>query len=188
MLGRAKRTSPTDVGLALAFSGLAYLVWALVAHFSRGLVYEMIKSTDHTTLYPAMTRGVKVFFADAGFVIDLVGLVWLIGSLTLVFLAARQRISISWAWVAAISQSFIATLGCVLVATANHGSFQPFVPKPGEGETTLEQVSSISLVATVGVAVVVWCSLLTYFLADLMRYRRRRGPSLGDGMRTNMFR
>ena len=91
MLGRLRRTRPIDVGLAICFAGLAYLVWAMVAGVSREVVQEMIKSTAVTALpLPELTRMVKVFFVDAGFVIDLVGLGWLAFSLALVVLSSRQ--------------------------------------------------------------------------------------------------
>lgn len=187
MLGRQLRTTRVDVGLALAFCGIAYLVWALVAGISRGLVQEMIKTTPGIEL-PALTRNVKVFFSDAGFLIDLVGLVWLVGSLTLVFFSSRQRISISWAWVSAVGQASVAALGSVLVGVAGYGTLGTVIPKPLEGQTAFEQVSSISLGVTVVVAVAVWLSVLVLLLMERGRYRRHRGPSLRDGLRTNAVR
>jgi hypothetical protein len=184
MLGRKLRTTRTEVGLALAFAGVAYLVWALVAGISRGLVQEMIRSTRSVEV-PALTRAVKLFFSDAGFVIDVLGLAWLVASLTLVYLSSRQKISISWAWVSAICQAFAAALGAVLVASAG---YHVIMPRPLEGDTAFEQVSSISLGVTVVVAVVVWVSVLTALLLERHRYSRRRGPSLHDGLRTNVFR
>ena len=41
MLGQSRRTTRLDVGLALAFSGIAYLVWALVAGISRRTVQDL---------------------------------------------------------------------------------------------------------------------------------------------------
>ena len=82
-----RRTTRLDVGLALTFSGLSYLVWSLVAGTSREMVREMILFTSRTNLtgdLPKFTRAVKIFFVDMGFVIDLAGLAWMILSLLLV--------------------------------------------------------------------------------------------------------
>ena len=43
MLGRLRRTTRLDVGLALAFSGMAYLGWALVAGISRSSVDKVFE-------------------------------------------------------------------------------------------------------------------------------------------------
>jgi Na+(H+)/acetate symporter ActP len=40
MLGQLRRTTRTDVGLALTFVGIAYLVWVLVAGVARELVAD----------------------------------------------------------------------------------------------------------------------------------------------------
>ena len=119
MLGRTRRTSRLDVGLALAFTGIAYLVWALVSFTARKLIQDMIQATvSMGEKVPPITSGVKVVFVDAGVAIDLVGLAWLTLSLLLIVFAGRQKFSISWAWVSAICQSFVAAWGAVLVAWA----------------------------------------------------------------------
>jgi len=188
MLGRVRRTTRLDVGLALAFSGIAYLVWALVAGSSRQLVREIIHWAAHSNVaVPRLTQTVKVFFSDTGFVIDLVGLLWLAGSLVLVVLASRQVIVISWAWVCAICQAFVAALGGVLVGRA---AYAPHALPPEAEQTArsgLEIVSQISLPVIVPIAVLLWVTALVWLLVERARLDRR-GPSLRDGLRSNIYK
>jgi len=186
MLGRLRRTTRVDVGLALAFAGIAYLVWALVAGITRSVVQEMIRSTAvlHKDL-PSFTRGVKIFFVDSGIAIDLVGLAWLAASLLLVTYSSRQRMSISWAWASAITQTFVAAMGAVLVGWA---AYQPYIlPINPAGENLLEKVSALSLPVTLAVALVVWVTFLVWLLVERARLNRH-GPTLRDGLRTNIYR
>jgi hypothetical protein len=178
------------VGLVLAFSGLSYLVWSLVAGVARTVIREMITSTTvsqpHTEL-PALTRTVEMFFVDAGVVIDVVGLAWMTLSLVLVLYSSRQRISVSWVWLSAICQSFVAALGAVLVGYA---AYQPHIVVTDlsiRGSTTLEAISSISLQILMPVAILIWVTFLVWLLVERARYNRR-GPTLSDGLRTNVYR
>ncbi len=187
MLGRLTRTTPVDVGLAMPFAGVAYLVWALVAGVSRATVQAMIHSTHLRQLpLPGFTDGVKIFFVDLGFVIDVVGLVWLGGSLVLVWLASRQVISISWVWVSAFCQSSVAALGAVLVGWA---AYQPHLREvPRSADPSLgEQVSHLSLPIIIGLAILLWAAVLVLLLLEQAKFRRR-GPTLRDGLRTNLYR
>ena len=172
------------MGLALSFAGVAYLVWALVAGIAREVVQEMIDSTAEMSTLPALTLQVKIFFVDAGFVIDLVGLAWLGGSLVLVALSSRQTISISWAWMSAIVQSSVAALGAVLVGWASYQPHIRIIDGMGEGQTAWEKVSSLSLPIIVPIAVVMWVTFLVWLLLERARLDRH-GPTLSDGLRTN---
>lgn len=188
MLGRVRRTSRLDVGLALTCSGLAYLVWALVAGGSRKLVQLLIRSTAATGMeLPAFTRHVKVFFVDTGFIIDVVGLCWLAVSLTLVLLASRQRISASWAWVSAIGQVTVAALGSVLVGGAVYAPHAIAARGVEAEHTPWETVSSISLPVIVPLAILLWVTCLIWLLVERARLDRR-GPTLTDGLRTNIYK
>jgi len=185
MLGRIQRTTRLDVGLALTCAGLAYLVWALVAGISREVMQELIGSSYvlHKPL-PDLTRTVKVFFVDAGIAIDLVGLGWMAGSLVLVALSSRQKISISWAWTCAIAQAFLAALGSVLVSYSAYSPY--FLPAQPPDASVLEMVSALSLPVTLALAVLVWVTFLVWLLVERARFNRR-GPSLRDGLKT-MYR
>lgn len=187
MLGRLRRTTRLDAGLAIAFAGLSYLVWALIAGGSRQLVQHFIEYADANQMsLPAFTRAVKVFFVDAGFVIDLVGLSWLVASMVLVLLGSQQKISISWAWVSAICQSFVAGLGAVLVGGA---VYAPHVLPLDHtaSRTILARVSEISLPVLVPIAIVIWTTFLVWLLVARARLNRHgHGPSLRDGLRSNV--
>ena len=173
--------------MALAFTGIAYLVWAMAAWTARNLIQNMIQvTTSMGEEVPGITRRVKIVFVDAGVAIDLVGLAWLAVSLLLVVFAGRQKFSISWAWVSAICQSFVAAWGAVLVAWA---AFLPFGPKVDPAatveNTAWEKVSGLSLPVVLAVAVVVWSSLLLWLLFERSRFFHR-GPTVRDSLRTNV--
>lgn len=183
MLGRKRRTTRLDVGLALAFTGLAFIVWAFVAGMSRTMMTNLIHdSADATMKLPRLSTVVKLFFVDTGFVIDLVGLGWMVLALVLIFLASRQHISISWAWTAAILQSLIAALGAVLVSVACYVPYSQLVATSPTG--AMETISLISLPVVIGMAVVCWVVFLIAMLIDRARLKRH-GPTLSDGLRTN---
>jgi hypothetical protein len=166
------------VGLAIAFTGLSYLVWSLVAGVSRLIMGYIVANTQGQTL-PGISQATRLFFVDTGFVIDLVGLVWLVGSLVLILLANWQWISISWAWTSALCQSMVAGLGGVLVAWA---AFAPFLNNATGAEGTLAKLSQISLPVVIGIAVVVWVMFVLWLISGR---GNRSGPTLHDGLRTN---
>lgn len=180
MLGRLKRTTRLDVGLALTFAGLSFLVWSLVAGASRAIMRGLIHSPG--LALPDLTRAVKIFFVDTGFAIDIVGLGWLVLSLALIVLASRQRITISWAWTCALLQSFMAALGAVLVGTAAYAPYHPPASEPQV--TTLETISQVSLPLVIGIAVFLWITCVIWLLVDRSRLDRH-GPTLTDGIRTH---
>ena len=187
MLGRMRRTTRLDVGLAMSFAGISFLLWALVAGASRTIMLEVIRSRAHlaaekAVTWPRMTEAVKIFFVDTGFVIDIVGLCWMVLSLVLIVLANRQKISISWAWVSAIFQSFIAALGAVLVGWMAYNSLALY--DEVHAPTVLETLSQISLPVVIVLAILVWVSLLVWLLVERARLDRH-GPTLTDGLRTN---
>lgn len=188
MLGRLIRTTRVDVGIALAFAGLAYLVWAMVAELSRFVVDSMITYTFQNHIdVKGLTKVVKVFFVDTGFVIQIVGVAWLVVTLVLVLQSSRQRISVTWAWVSAGCQSGIAALGAVFVAYA---MYLPFVPDPaqaGPKPSPAELASSIALSVIGPIAMLLWTTFLVWLMVERARLNRR-GPSLRDGMRSNIFR
>lgn len=184
MLGRKLRTTKTDVGMALAFAGCSYLVWAFVAGISRQTVQEFFRLQASGNLnLPGEAEIMQWVFVKLGVVIDLIGLAWLACSLLLIVLSSRQRISISWSWMAAMSQSLLAAIGGTLVGwTAYKGYFLP----PNPAATPIEQVSQLSLPVIVVTAVVVWIFFLVMLLSERIR-RRRRGISLRDGLRSNAY-
>ncbi|MGC9453867.1 MAG: hypothetical protein ACP5HU_03300 [Phycisphaerae bacterium] len=187
MLGRLKRTTRLDVGLAISFAGVAYLIWALVAGVTRTLVGDMVRAFAGTqTGLGGSPQAVKTLFVDAGFAIDVVGLAWLAVTLVLIVLASRQRIGISWSWVSAACQSLLAALGGLWVAWAVHIPYADAVgpPEGAVDQTPWAQLSRISLPVVIPLAIVLWATALVWLLVERARYNRRR-ITLRDGLRTN---
>ena len=186
MLGRLRRTTRLDVGLSLVFCGISYLVWTLVAGTSR----EMVQAIDYAkrvTEMPDFTRVVSTFFVETGFVIDLVGLAWLVVSLMLVVYAGRQRLSISWPWLSAAVQGFVAALGGVAVGWAMNFPYHQLTGPEGENVSELTLLSQISLPVVLTIAILTWVTCLVLLLVERARFKQR-GPTLRDGMRSNVVR
>lgn len=147
------------------------------------MMQNLIRDATGTKMdLPMLTKGVKLFFVDTGFAIDLVGLGWMVLALVLIFFANRQKIGISWAWSVAILQSLVAALGAVLMGTACYVPYQQLVTTRPAG--ALETISLISLPVVIGVAVLCWLVFLIFMLRERARLDRR-GPTLSDGLHTN---
>lgn len=184
MLGRVRRTSRVDVGLAMSFSGIAYLIWVLVVGVTRHLVNELSTAQYAGQLadLPAATRWLWNSFIYAAQVFDLVGVLWLLLSLGLIVGAGRQRWSISCPWVCAICQTMAATLLAVWAALATQSPYNISVscisspPLPTTGWT--------SLCVAVAIALVMWVTSLVWMISE--RAQLMRGPKLRDSMRTHI--
>jgi hypothetical protein len=186
MLGRLRRTTRTDVGLALAFVGVAYLAWALVAGVTRALVGDLISFSDVSDpALPLATRVVRVVFVDAGVAIDVAGILWLTASLLLVLRSSRQRLSISWPWFSALAQTLVAAIGGTLAAWAVHLPYCHIAAAEAKA-TPLERISGISLPVLLVLALLVWVTFLVLLLVERARLNRH-GPSPSDGLRA-MYR
>lgn len=190
MLGLLRKTSRLDAGLALAFAGLSYLVWALVAGVSREMVRDMKHALETALLkeVPPFSNAVKVFFADFGIIIDAVGLAWMIVSLLLVVYAGRQKLSISWAWLSAILQAFVAAIGGVLVGWAMNIPYKRLAdsgPVPMRN-STMVQLSELSLWIVLTVAILIWTTFLVWLEAERRRFRAR-GPTIRDTLKSNIY-
>lgn len=182
MLGRMQRTSRLDVGLALVFCGAAYLIWALVAGFSREMVQAMLRATAGNNK-PMVTEAVRLVFMDFGIMIDLVGLAWLTGSLYLVLRASHQVASISWAFVSASTQLLVASLGAVLVGYGINAPHYINTTADG-GAGKIQTLNRFSLASTVTIAIVLWLAAMVWLLVQRARFRQRR-PTLRDGLRSS---
>ena len=188
MLGRLRKTTRLDVGLVLVFSGIAYLVWCLVAGASRDMVREMIRATtvNHSIRdLPSFTRTINIFFVEMGFIIDLVGLAWLILSLVLVVYSGRQKLSVSWAWLSALLQASVAALGGVMVGWGMNLPYRgQVVPGAGQKISELGKVSELSLPVILILAILLWVTCLVWLLIERAHFKAR-GPTLRDGLRTH---
>ena len=184
MLGKLRRTTRTDVGLVLASTGIAYLAWVLVAGVARELVAELISfSGAFDPSLPWPTRAVRIVFVDAGWAIDLAGLVWLLISLGLVMGSSRQKFSVSWPWLSALLQAIVTAVGGIAVAWSVHLPYRQGLV----AATTWEKVSGISLPALTVLAVLIWVTFLVMLLVERARLNRH-GPTLRDGIRTQADR
>lgn len=179
-----------DVGLAMAFSGAAYLVWALVAGTARTIVRDLIDVLNHTPGGAGeLEKWLDFLFVDAGVAIDVTGLLLLALSSILVWISSRQRISISWAWMVAFVQISAAALGAVLAGRTVADQYRLLLPPPDPATpSALEQVSSISLSVTVPVAILIWLIVLVWMVVEWVRWSRRRGPAMRDALRTHIYR
>ena len=185
MLGRLRRTTRLDVGLAISFAGVGYLAWVLVAGVGRELVkYLDMTGTDGQAGVSFVIRAIQVFFLDAGIAVDIIGLAWLVASLILVVRSSRQLQSISWAWLCAICQTLAAMLGAIVIGWAGYA---PKISTTEPAQTLWRQITGMSLPVVMSIAVVVWVSFLVWLLIERARIDRH-GPTLHDGLRTNAFR
>jgi len=176
-----KRTTRTDVGLAIAFTGISFVGWAIVAGISRLMMKNMMRASVNGEQLPQVTRIMKVFFVETGFVIDIVGLLWLTVGLVLIYFANRQIIGISWAWISAFTQTIVAGAGALLVSWA---VYAPHMFEKEVSNGTFTKLSMISLTVVIILAVVIWLMFVVKMLKERNR-TIRRGPSLSDGLRTN---
>lgn len=184
MLGRIKRTSRLDAGLATAFVGLSFLAWALVAGVSRSLMLKLYQDyLNNALVLPKFSKVVEIFFVDTGIVIDIAGLLWMVGGLVLVYIAIRQKISISWAWLCAMTQCLFATIGGVIVSTA---IFAPYGFHWPENLKSLEMLSQISFPVFLSIAIVIWAIFVFSMLRARYRWLMRfTGPSIRDSVKSN---
>ena len=191
MLGRVRRTTRLDVGLVLAFSGVAYLVWALVAGTTRVLAQDYINASPALNAVgvelPQSTRIVTYFFDQGGVGIDIIGLAWLALSLLLVMLSSRQKFGISWAWISPTCQALTAGLGGALMSWGIHHPYAAYIKAEGAAAKSdfFQELSGISLPVLVVAAVLIWVLFLVWLLTERARFDRH-SPTLHDGLRSNV--
>lgn len=183
MLGRVRRTTRADVGLALALAGTSYLVWALAMGSTRHLVNELSHVAHASSIrLPTVTRWLSNAFIQAAPVWDLVGVLWLLVSLVLIVGSSRQRWITSWPWLCSICQSMAATLVAVWAAVAG---IAPFVAGASTPEPLpYPTIGWTSLSVALAVALLIWVTTLVWLLYE--RARLGRGPSLRDSLRTHV--
>jgi hypothetical protein len=132
------------------------------------------------TLSP-FTLSIKRFFLDYGFVIDVTGLVWMLLSLTLVLLASRQKISISWSWLCSGMQILVAGVASIVVHFATAATQ---AGKVASDPTLTEQISSLSWPVVLAIAVLAWVFFLIRLLLDRGKFDKTQ-PTLNDSFRSN---
>ncbi len=183
MLGRVRRTSRVDVGLAMSFAGISYLIWVLVVGVTRHLVNEVSRYAGESVfLLPLVTRWLRNAFIHAAPVFDLVGVLWLLLSLGLIVGASRQRWSISCPWVCAICQAMSAAVLAVWAGLAGQMPYRIYANHVSA--SSYPTTGWTSLCVAVAIALVMWVTSLLWMISA--RARLMRGPKLRDGMRTNI--
>ena len=80
----------------------------------------------------------------------------------------------------------MAGAGAVVVGWA---AYQPHIKPlhPEAGQTPWETVSAISWPMLMVIAILIWVTFLVWLLAERARLRRH-GPTLRDGLRSNVYR
>ena len=180
MLGRVRRITRVDVGLAISFVGIAYLAWMMVMAGVRHLINNLIEAESQFAI-----GGFLGAFATSTWLFDLVGLLWLIVGLILIIGASRQRWSISAPLVCAICQVILATI--LSVWAGNCAEAYAIALAKGTAELTAdvqERLTWVGLYIFFGIALVLWGAVLLWLLGE--RARLRHGPKPRDGLRTNI--
>ena len=181
MLGAMKRTSRLDVALAIIATGLSFLAWALVSGIGWVILQQQDKA-DHVAM-PGFLKAIQVFSDYAGYVLDIMGLIIMCICLLLIFLAHRQVISMSWAWLMIVAQLIFALLIGVFVITALLGP-QPELFHSTESLSLAQVLSMISLPVVIATAAVVW-SVFAFYMYRQPKGSTRRRLSLADSVKTN---
>ncbi len=184
MLGHSRRTTRTDVALALTLAGLVYLAWVLAVYVAKGAAVQLSAlSSGEAGLAVASTLPVRVlrglFTGTAATGIDIIGPIWLVAGLWLVIRASRQRRIISWSWLVMSLQAIAAILFAVL---AGHARGLALAAAPA-APLALPAVTWSPAVVTV--AVLIWLATLAWLIHAA---RLGRGPVRRDGLKTQLSR
>ena len=183
MLGRVRRTTRTDVGLALAMSGIAYLVWVLTTGVARHTVNELMKSQHLGPVekMPSVSEWLCNAFLAGGFVWDMVGVLWLVLTMALIIGSSRQRWIISWPWMSTVLQALVTVLLAIWSGLAGMAPYGLTIAHIGEAPYPTAAYTFMSLALAIGM--LLWVTVLVWLLLE--RGRMGRGPRFRDGMRTH---
>jgi hypothetical protein len=173
MLGRVRRTTRTDVTLALISAGIVYLAYALSCYVAKVSAMTLDGAVTQGRLAAAFR---STFGAGGADVFDMVGPLWMVASLWQVIRASRQRRIISWSWLLISGQA----LAAVLMASWAALSLYQTLPSPAMHGPVSWSPRLVVL------AVVVWVGTLIWLVVDSRRMRR--GPTMGDGVKTMLYR
>ncbi|NLF31710.1 MAG: hypothetical protein GX591_12580 [Planctomycetes bacterium] len=175
MLGRTRRTTRTDVALALVMAGFVYLAWVLACWAAKEAAVGL---ADAPELGRLATAAVTVFNSPARYIFDILGPIWMLASLYLVIRASRQRRIISWSWLLISCQAIAAILIAAGAAFAHLGTY-----KRSGG---LFARAADWFPAVLVVAVLIWLATLGWLLYDYRFGRRPR--TIRDTAKTHAYR
>ncbi len=171
-----------DAALAVIATGVGFLAWALVSGISWLLLKQQTENGQpHDVAMPGFLEAIQSVSNYAGYAIDIIGLAAMCACMVLIFLAHRQVISISWAWLVLCGQLIFALLGAVFVITAMLGPQGVDSSEMGLAEI----LSMISLPVVIVTAVIVWSVFAFYMFRQAPETRRRRKLSRDDGVKSN---
>ncbi len=175
MLGRTRRTTRTDVSLALTLAGIVYLAWVWACWTAAAVATGMAEGPPASGAAAAF---VSVFGSWARHIFDILGPLWMLASLYLVIRASRQRRIISWSWL------LIACHGIAAILVATWAALSQAAV--ASGENTVLPPSSDWSPLVVTVAVLIWFGTLGWLIYE--RLRLGRGPAIRDGAKTHAYR
>ncbi len=170
------------MGLALAMTGISYLMWALVVGVARHTANELSRTAYvQKVMFPIASNWLRGAFLNGAVIWDVLGVLWLLVGLVLIMGSSRQAWIISWPWLCGMSQSMAAVLLALWTANAarsvtEHAITHLQPPYPTVGWT--------SFWACLALALVLWVMTLVWLLYE--RARLRRWPSHRDTRRTHM--
>jgi threonine/homoserine/homoserine lactone efflux protein len=175
MLGRTRRTTRTDVALALVMAGFVYLAWVLACWAAKEAAVGL--GTDRNI------RGwtfafVAVFDSWARHIFDILGPLWMLASLYLVIRASRQHRIISWSWLLSTCQAIIAILIAAWAASAHLSTYTR-----GGG---LFARAADWFPAVLTIAVLIWFGTLAWLIYH--HFYSRRPQAISDGAKTHAYR
>jgi len=177
MLGRTRRTTRTDVALALVMAGFVYLGWLLACWAAKEAAVGL-GAMDPGDLDSWTFAFVTVFDSWARHIFDIVGPVWMLASLYLVIRASRQRRIISWSWLLSCCQAIIAILIACWAASAHLGTYS----RSGG----LFSRAADWFPAALTIAVLIWLATLAWLIYE--HFWGRRPRAISDGAKTHAYR
>lgn len=195
MLGRLRRTTRTDVSLALVLAGIVYLTWASACWSAKesaanlkavvGNPPRQLQALAQVDPPPVTRWFMNTFGSRACVAFDVAGPIWMFAGLWLVIRASGQRRIISWSWLLVSCQGIAAVAIAVWAALAQELLISSAVQTPGTAGTF--QVSWSPVV--VGIAVLIWVGTLAWLLFQrLWLQRHLRSAAIGDGYKTHAYR
>ena len=179
MLGRVRRTTRTDVGLALSLAGVVYLFWAGSVACARMVTQQLLVIAQYERLgLTGLAAALTGTFTGWSAAFDAAGLLWLVLTLLLIIGSSRQRLIISWPWGSAICQALVGGLLAIWSALAAIGprAYGPEVAAPAAVSWTGLSVAAVA-------ALLLWVTALVWLVYE--RARLRMGPSIHDSFRTH---
>ncbi|TFG85525.1 MAG: hypothetical protein E4H18_05370, partial [Hyphomicrobiales bacterium] len=163
MLGRTRRTTRTDVALALVMAGFVYLAWVLACWAAKEAAVGLSADSNISGWTFAF---VAVFDSWARHIFDILGPLWMLASLYLVIHASRQRRIISWSWLLSSCQAIVAILIASWAAFAHLGTYTR-----GGG---LFARAADWFPAVLAIAVLIWFSTLGWLIIQRIYLHRPR--------------